>query len=891
MLFCPFCMPPNLFLSKIPDEQAKKNMDMKIITLILLLLSMNSIAQLNERFDDGNYTINPQWKGDTASWKINAGKELQSKSAIPNDIFYLSTENKRALVAEWRFNVLLNFNTSSANYVDVYLMASSENLKQSDLTGYFIRMGNSNDEISLYRKEKQNAVKIIDGKDGVLNSSNSNIFITVKRDKNNNWQLFRKINQNEEILEGMATDTIYQTSSFFGILVKQSTASFFGKHFFDDIQIQELLPDTSAPQILSVYAKEENSLDIFFNEPIDKESAQLVGNYIADHSLFMPVNAMLDSSNSKLVHLKYGESFPARTLITITVNGIKDLSGNVLIESVKTFTRYRAEIFDIVIDEIMADPDPIVGIPNAEWIELKNTSSFDINLKGWKIAKPSSSSSPLPEYILKPGEFVILCSSSAADLMSSFINVLPVTSLPSLSNAGDLIYLLSPEGKVIHAVNYSDKWYNNALKKNGGWSLEMKDTNNPCIGSDNWSAANEISGGTPGSSNSINSANLDTLSPKILHAFAEDSTHITLYFNEPMDSLRATNIHSYNIGDNIGKPLRINAIPPLFDKVNLELQSPLIKGKIYTITINEITDCVQNKILSNSEVFVGLEEPADSIDIVINEILFNPKTDGADYVEIYNRSNKIINLKKISIGGINTAGEMIQINYLLKDNYLFFPGEYAVFTEDPASVQHNYWVKNPATIFSVDELPSMSDDEGKIVLLNEQGRVIDKLFYKDDWHFKLLNNTESISLERINFNAPTQNEQNWHSASDFAGYGTPGYQNSQYKNQLNDNNDIRTNPEIFSPDNDGRDDFLTINYQFDEPGYVANIVIYDAVGRVVRSLQRSALCGIKGFYKWDGLNDKYQSLPQGIYIVYTEVFNLQGKIKKYKRTVVLAKEK
>ena len=96
-------------------------MYMKIITPILILLSMSSLAQLNERFDDGNYTLNPTWKGDTSSWKINAGKQLQSNSTIPNDIFFLSTENKSALVTEWTFSVQINFNPSSANYVDIYV--------------------------------------------------------------------------------------------------------------------------------------------------------------------------------------------------------------------------------------------------------------------------------------------------------------------------------------------------------------------------------------------------------------------------------------------------------------------------------------------------------------------------------------------------------------------------------------------------------------------------------------------------------------------------------------------------------------------------------------------------------------------------------------------------
>jgi flagellar hook assembly protein FlgD len=85
------------------------------------------------------------------------------------------------------------------------------------------------------------------------------------------------------------------------------------------------------------------------------------------------------------------------------------------------------------------------------------------------------------------------------------------------------------------------------------------------------------------------------------------------------------------------------------------------------------------------------------------------------------------------------------------------------------------------------------------------------------------------------------------------------------------------------------DDFATVEYGFPTPGYIANITIFDAAGRVVRYLQRNALCGITGTYRWDGLGEKNQKLPVGIYIIYTEVFNLEGKIKHFKNPIVLAR--
>jgi len=143
-------------------------------------------------------------------------------------------------------------------------------------------------------------------------------------------------------------------------------------------------------------------------------------------------------------------------------------------------------------------------------------------------------------------------------------------------------------------------------------------------------------------------------------------------------------------------------------------------------------------------------------------------------------------------------------------------------------------------------------------------------------------------LERINFDGPSL-QANFHSAATSAGYGTPGYKNSQYSLHEDLSDTITVTPNIFSPDNDGNDDFATINYSFPSPGYVSNITIFDASGRPVRYLQKNSLNGLQGYYRWDGLDDKNRQLPQGIYIIYTEIFNTAGKKKQFKNTIVLAR--
>lgn len=543
--------------------------------------------------------------------------------------------------------------------------------------------------------------------------------------------------------------------------------------------------------------------------------------------------------------------------------------------------------YEIVIDEIMADPSPSIGLPEYEWIELRNVSNRDLSLSGCRIAKPSGKSGPLSNLILQPDSAVLICSSGGVNALNNFANARSVTSFPSLSNTSDLIYLLSPEGKTIHAVEYSDTWYQNELKKQGGWSLEMIDLNTPCLGSENWTASTSSIGASPGKINSEDALNPDEILPKLTRAFAIDSLHIRLKFNEPLDSVIASNPLQYSISDGIGRAINATPIPPLFNQINLTLPNPILKNKIYVIKVEGIKDCVGNEIGISNSVRIGLTEQADSFDVVVNEILFNPKSDGVDYVELYNRSNKIINLKNLFIANLNALNEIDNISSITTEDILFFPKDYYVLTENGAAIKRGYLTTNPEGILQISAMPSFNDDEGDVIVLNEQGKILDHLKYDEDWHFKLIENKEGISLERIDYNQKTKEENNWHSAASSAGYGTPGYKNSQNISGETLNQEIKILPEMITPNNDGINDIASIQYSFSEPGNVATIIIFDASGRKIKTLQLSVICGIKGCFNWNGLDDQNKKIPTGMYVVYFEIFNLKGVVRKFKKVVVV----
>jgi hypothetical protein len=563
-----------------------------------------------------------------------------------------------------------------------------------------------------------------------------------------------------------------------------------------------------------------------------------------------------------------------RVLITVT-----------LLLPVFLFSQNR---YDVVIDEIMADPTPQVGLPNNEWLELKNATTTPINLQNWRIGDATGQGGPMPNFTLQPDSFVIVCTASAVATMSAFGTTISVTSFPSLDNDGDQLFLKAANGKTIHAVSYTSSWYQNELKKDGGWTLEMIDTKSPCVGSSNWKASVSMTGGTPGKRNSIDAINNDQTTPQLKRAYTTDNVTIILVFDEPIDSLKGATIANYTID---GGLTIINAasLSPLFSLVQLKTNNPLNANTVYTITANNITDCKNNIIGSANKAKVGLPIDATAGEWIINEILFNPGPNAFDYVEFYNNSNKIFDASKLYIANRNSSGAISSIKALSTTPGYIFPGDYIVVTEDADNLALNYLVKNPDNVLVVSSLPSFSDDEGDVIALNFQGAVIDEVKYKDDWHFKLIDNAEGVALERIDPSGPSQDQTNWHSAASTAGYGTPTYKNSQYRLLNTINAGIEINPKVFSPDNDGRDDIATIQYEVSEPGYVANITIFDAAGRPVRNLVRNGTLGIKGYWNWDGLDDKGLKLPVGTYIVFTEIFNLQGKKDKFKNIVVLAR--
>lgn len=542
--------------------------------------------------------------------------------------------------------------------------------------------------------------------------------------------------------------------------------------------------------------------------------------------------------------------------------------------------------YDVIIDEIMADPEPANELPCGEYVELYNRSQNPVGLGGWKF-QAGSTTKVFPDVIIPAHGFLIL--SGEKDFEEYGQNLEIFTSSSNIPNDGSTLILKDPGGRIIHSVDFTKDWYRNTIKEEGGWSLEMTDTGNPCGCGDNWEPSTDASGGTPGRLNSVSASNPDLTGPDIERIQIIDDSDIIVRFSESTDSTSLAGTEKFFIDNGIGNPSALIMKPPSYKDLELILSSPLQKGTLYTLHCPEtLKDCAGNDIQKDS-CLLALPDSAEFSDIVINEILANPFPESERFVELYNRSSKVLDLGGIFLSSFDTIeGEMTDPVPVSQGNYLFFPGDYIVLTNDPQDITRRYYCPHKDFIRKI-SLPKMADDNGIVAAGRVQDNyIIDLARYSKDMHFPLLTSTEGVSLERISPDRPSSVTTNWHSASASCGFATPGYRNSQFINSLSGNNLITISPAIFSPDNDGYNDVVSLGFNPDEPGYYGSIRIYDSQGRFVRTLVSNHLFESGETISWDGTDKNGKRAEMGIYIILSDLTLLSGKRMTLKNVVVLA---
>jgi hypothetical protein len=1101
-----------------------------------------SWAQFFDEFSDGNISANPTWQGDVADFQVNVNLQLQLSApsgTTDTSVIYTDFVSNFSDTVTWRLKWRLNFSPSDNNNGRVYLMSSGSNFNTAQ--GYYVRWGENGaaDVLKLYRFNGTTSTLIVTGT--TVYSTSSQIALNVVRWPNGNWVLESDPNAGENFVsEGSAIDNTYAASTHFGLWCKYTTSNV-ANFYFDDVQVDSLISDIEPPTLLSAEATAANIVQLIFSESLDPVSANTAANYIINSGIGQAVSAFLNATNDSIVTLTFGNNFTLAQQYIITVSGVKDLAGNTITTTNQSFYYFLFDTpayRDIVINEIMADPTPVIGLPEAEFIELYNRGTGAYSLSGATISDASSTATiptNINHYLLS-GEYVVICDIADTALFSAYPKVIGVPSLPAFNNGGDDV-ILTVGTEIIDAVSYSSAWYQDAVKADGGYTLELINPETPCSGSGNWIASNNPDGGTPGAQNSVYNTDPDVIAPSVKSVSVLSQNELEISFSEPVNS---TTVLTINISIDNGLTIDSSIVASNFaSSANVYFTPEIDSAQIYTITISDISDCVGN-VMTQSAVLFGFGALPEPFDIVINELYPAPDVESllpqVEFVEIYNRSDKLLRLEGVTISDASTSagidaivlfpksyavicddnnsflfadsvkiaevgtlpslnntddvitlslnGTVIdQVTYtddwygeidpccttlerknpndLCRETDAWFPStntiggtpgfENSVFSTDETifellsasvvslnevelhfsgktdsaslvnasvsignsnlsfassnpsfstgvfasntdfergkvyeiqvggiedcagfatntfstevylhqsgdvilnevlfdptttgsdfvelknttvfdislngwsfgyynpedsliylpfestanvitSAQHLALTEAPSKVINdypnavaenvvLNDLPSLSNDAGSVMIFDQFNELMDQFDYTADMHFALLDNVDGVSLERISSTEPTNEAYNWHSASSAVNFATPGYENSQHNEAFVAETMVSLTSEFVSPDNDGYQEVVGISYQLTDPGYSISIKVFNDKGYEIKTVTSNELIGASGIINWDGTNDLNEKADIGIHIVYVMLFNLRGTKQEFRLPVVVS---
>lgn len=692
--------------------------------LYLFFLPFSLSAQWADYFN--TTALDTAWKGQRGFWEQSQGSLQSNGPQISGTCISLI----RAIELNDSFELLmrtrLHLATSSNNYLSVYLLGKQRTWQ--------VKLGGTPDEVSLF----EDGQLVIDGQDKTLSSSSFNQVGLRLRYYSDSVELAITLGSDtlNWILQGKASVSITELDSLrIEACYSSSNAHSF---FIEGLRIGAIQQDTSQPRVLRHYRK-SNYWHLFFSEPLDTATAIL----LSDNGKAISVQ-WIDGSSLRLAEHATGS--------TVYFSVLQDLSGNPITANSLTLYDPPLAFRSIQITELMADPNPPVQLPDQEWIELWNASDSFVELSEFSL-KDATKQVQLMPYAFPPKSYLLL--SDDCTLLQAYGPCMQLDMGASfLNNSGEELALIHRNGDTLEGLRYDDKWYTEG-RENGGYSLEKRDPQNPCIpDEENFSSCSNSIGGTPGRANSLDERIVDNIPPLVESLQVLGPNVIQLLFSEPLRHL------GWVIFDGDSVSLE-EKIPRHY---LVELSAPLRHDaeRKFTLKLGAQGDCAGNVLSDTSIEFrYALPEVPQRGDLIFTELMFLPSAHYAPFIEVYNRSTKALTFAGTRVGTENAERFF--------PAHLLFPGESAVLC-----------AKKDTGAFSgirklvLSSLPSFSKS-GNLWMRNIDGKLIDAMYYSDTFFMDGKANAGAFSLQRHDSLGQCPDVEYWQVGRE-AG-GTPGAQN------------------------------------------------------------------------------------------------------------------
>lgn len=630
------------------------------------------------------------------------------------------------------------------------------------------------------------------------------------------------------------------------------------------------------------------SIQVTFSEALLSSSLEAV-NFLTNET-FYPVH--VHQVSPETIELGYTSQLPPGA-VSIGLHNIESINGWKIADGTM-LTTYRfeeAESGSIAINEILYRR---AAADTPQFVEIYNNSAQVFNLSGWRLETDRGGTDLSAGTVISGKDYLVFTDNPVFSEPDE--RIIHLQQYQALRTTGDAVVLRNASGMIIDSLYYQPEWGGNQP----GISLERKDPGALSIDPLNWADSRAETGSTPLQKNSRYEP--DITAPVLEFVSYQPGEQVVLArFNEFVKKLPETavfldgnRVSATTLDDGPGPELQIAA-----DEIPLDRESIL--------EVDQISDYQGNVSATQA---LPVSKPIQHGDLVFNEIMFDPLQDDYDglpnqteYIEFINRRNYAVSLEGVYLH--DQPDEMGEVNKMLPvtSRSSWIPGGgYTLFQAE--NNHQEFENSGNARFFGLsDELAphvlrfdrstlSLPMAGREIYLADSLGGTIDRVDYNPDWHNPNLIDTKGISMERINPAGETNDPDNWGSNTMAIG-GTPGRENSLHQTPagVSDLNSISLEPNPFSPDDDGHEDHLFINYSFDDPDFMLRVRIFDRYGRLVRNLADSHQAGLEGVLIWDGRMDNGVTGRIGIYIVHIEAFNsMTGKRLQFKETAVLARQ-
>lgn len=532
----------------------------------------------------------------------------------------------------------------------------------------------------------------------------------------------------------------------------------------------------------------------------------------------------------------------------------------------------------VVISEVMFDP---AGSENAdEFVELFNVSPTDtVRLEGWSLGDGTGSDALSDAgagtgTALGPRGYALVLDPDYFESSAAYESLIPETALvlsvsgATLGSAGlsnsktETVTLYRPDGRIEDAVAYS-------IGNIPGHSDERVDPDGPDA-PDNW-ADSRFPLGSPGFRNSVTRPALNLAVTGLSLAMEGGTPFITAgVVNDGLTASGPFSLRFFMDADLDSALEEQEALPRVFSNPGLApgdsavYRTPVEPRSGRNRAAAGLMSWQDGNALDDAG-FLDFFIPFQKACVRISEIMFDPLPGESEWVELVNAGHAEVDLREWRFSDSDTTSRRL----MTKESFILSPGGYAVLAAGTSFLETHPEIESSSLI--PDRFPNLNDESDRVFLFDPSGVEIDRVQYEPG-----PGKREGISIERVRIDGRSDDFNNWHSSLSPAG-STPGLPNSLILGEPSPEHGFRASPNPFSPDGDGMDEVIFLEYSVPAGNNRVRLRIYDTAGRLIRTLKNGEEEERTGFALWDGHDDDGNTAVIGRYIALLESVPVRGR--------------